>query len=99
VALLAVLAATYRRSAYPHARLRLSQPSSDAAVRQGGDEPEAARRHAELLADFVERLAQITHKSTDEISADLRSGRYLTATEAVEYGLIHEVARAAEPSD
>jgi len=96
---LAILAATNRRSAYRHARLRLSQPRSDAALRQGGDEPDAARRHAELVADFVERLAQVSHKSTDEIAADLRSRRYRTATEAVEYGLIHEVAGAAEPTD
>src|SRR5207244_3992416 len=95
---LAILLATDRRSAYRHARLRLSEPRSEAPLRHGEDEPEAARRHAELLADFVAHLAQVTHKSIDEIAADLRRRRYLSATEAVAYGLLHEVTRAAEPT-
>lgn len=90
---LAILAATTRRSALRHARVRLSEPRPDAELRHDADK---ARQHAELLTEFVEFLARITRRSTDEIAADLRGRRYLTATEAVEYGLIHEIAHSSE---
>ena len=35
------------------------------------------------------RLASVTGREVDEIRADARRGRYLTADEAVSYGLIH----------
>jgi ATP-dependent protease ClpP protease subunit len=89
---LAILAATTHRSALRHARLRLSEPRPDADLRHYADESEAAQQHAKLLAEFVDRLAQTTHRSTDEIAADLRGRRYLTATAAIEYRLIHEIA-------
>jgi len=89
---LAVLTATDHRSAYPHARLRLSEPRADRTPLPG-DASEAVHQHAYLLADFVERLARTTHKTADAIRADLRRGRYLAASEAAEYGLIDALAK------
>jgi ATP-dependent Clp protease protease subunit len=34
------------------------------------------------------RLAAVTGREVDDIAADLRAGRLLTAPEAVEYGLL-----------
>jgi ATP-dependent Clp protease, protease subunit len=88
---LAMLMATDHRSAYPHARVRLSEPRADRTLLPA-DASDAARQHVELLADFVERLAQATHKSADAIRADLHRGRYLPASEAAEYGLLDALA-------
>lgn len=92
---LVILIATNHRSALRHARLRLTEPSPDAALRHRADQPEAIRQQGELLAEFVERLALVTHRPSNTVAVDLRSRRYLTATEAVKYGLIHEIAGAS----
>jgi ATP-dependent protease ClpP protease subunit len=39
------------------------------------------------------RLAAATGRTADEVAADLRSNRYLSATEAQDYGLVDEVVR------
>lgn len=88
---LAVLMATDHRAAYPHARLRLSEPRAEVAPFLG-DTREAARHQEQLLADFVARLARATGKSTAVVRADLRTGRYLSAVDAVTYGLVESVA-------
>ena len=90
-ATLAVLMATGHRAAYRHARIRLTEPPAEVAS-LSGDPREAVEHHAGLLADFVNRLAERTHRPADEISADLKRRRYLTAPQAVQYGLLDEIA-------
>lgn len=84
---LAVLAAAEQRQAAPHATLHLSEPRSAA---DGTAEQVAAHaeRHESLLTAIYQRLADVTGHSVEEIRADARAGRYLTATEAVAYGLV-----------
>jgi ATP-dependent Clp protease, protease subunit len=88
---LGVLAAASDRRAYPNAVFMLSEP------RLGFEGPATAlASHEEqvrvMLDQLYLRLAEVTGREVDEIRADARRGRYLTADEAVSYGLIHGAA-------
>ena len=86
-----VLAVGHRRAATEHARIRLVDP--ELAVE--GRAAELADRTASLLArlaDFHERVAGATRRSPEDVAEDCRRGRYLSADEAISYGLIDEVA-------
>ena len=49
--------------------------------------------HRAQLARFCERLASATHQQAATIEADMRAGRFLSAEEAKDYGLIDEITR------
>ena len=90
---LVVLAAGRRREMTPHATLLLTEPktlaegaASDVAIHE-----EEYRRKVEA---FYIRLAEVTGREVEEIRDDAREGRMLTAEQAREYGLIHEIASA-----
>ena len=76
-----------RRAAHA---IHLSQPT----VRFAGTPEEIAaqnRQQQELLWKLYGRLAQRTGRPAEEIAEDMRRGRYLDASEAVDYGLIDEI--------
>lgn len=84
---LALLVSAERRQAAPHATLHLSEPRSAA---DGTAEQVAAiaERHESQLAAIYRRLADVTGHTIEEIRTDARTGRYLTAAEGIEYGLV-----------
>ena len=86
-----VMAAAAHRSATPHTRFRLLQPT---ARFTGTPDQIAAysRQQQELLWRFHARLAQATGRPAEEIAEDMRRGRSLDAQEALEYGLIDEIS-------
>ena len=87
----AALAAADRRLAHPHCLLVLREPRGTASGR--ADELAiAADQHARRVRDLCERLASATGRDVDAVAADLRRGRVLTAAEAVDYGLLHDLA-------
>jgi ATP-dependent Clp protease protease subunit len=88
-AAVAVFAAARRRTAFPHATFVLREPQ----VRAHGSATELAaaqERVESLLAAVYERLAATTGRAVDELRADARRGRFLTADDAREYGLLTE---------
>jgi ATP-dependent Clp protease, protease subunit len=87
---LMILAAGRRREMTPHATLLLTEPgtqangaASDVAIHE--------KEHRRKVDAFYTRLAQVTGREVDEIRDDAREGRMLTAEQAKEYGLIHEI--------
>jgi ATP-dependent Clp protease protease subunit len=82
-----VVAVATHRSAAPHARFRLSEPTVEYA-----GTPEAAlaatRQHRDLLWRFQARIARASGRPTEEVAEDMRRGRWLDAGEALVYGLI-----------
>ncbi len=82
-----VLAAAPKRSAAPHARMRLAEPESSVSGRPAEIVDWAAHHQAQLTR-FAERLAQATLRPLEHVEADLAAGRWLSATEAVDYGLV-----------
>jgi ATP-dependent Clp protease protease subunit len=90
-AALGVLAVGSQRRSGPSARLRLVEPQASA---EGTTERLLAQadQHRHLTERFHERLARATGRSESEIANDLKVGRYLDAREALDYGLIDDIA-------
>ena len=86
-AAIALLALADRRTVGPHAMLRLVEPRQPGGI--PGREVEArAAEHAARLRGLQERLAEACGRPVDEVAADMRAGRVLTAPEARDYGLV-----------
>jgi ATP-dependent Clp protease protease subunit len=87
-----VLTVAARREATPHARFALREPRLEIAG--NADQIAAlARQHAALLGQWCARLAALTGHPVDEIRDDVRPpGRFLSAEDAVSYGLVERVA-------
>jgi ATP-dependent Clp protease protease subunit len=83
----AVVAAAPHRLAAPHARFFLKAPDATVSGRAAEIEASAAQHSAEL-ALLVERLAASTRRPAEHLEADLAAGRWLTAEQAVAYGVV-----------
>lgn len=90
-AALAVIAAADQRAAYRHARFKMSEPRTAGVTGTADEVAAAAGQHLRELEEVVIRLAELTGKPRSRIEDDLSAGRSLSATEALDYGLIGEV--------
>jgi ATP-dependent Clp protease protease subunit len=89
----AVVAVGEHRRAAPHARFRLAQPRFD--TRGTASELAEWSLQCQRQVDrFCDRLAEATHQSSGRIADDLEAGRFLSATEALRYGLIDDIGRS-----
>lgn len=89
-----VVAVADHRSASPHTRFRLGQPTAhfSGTVDQIASH---SRQQQQLLWRFHARLAKVTGRPPEEIADDMRRGRYLDAREALDYGLIDAISTPA----
>jgi len=79
-----------KRYALPHARVMIHQPAG--AI--GGTAADITLQAREILAQkrqMAKILADRTGKSIEQILADTERDRYMSAEEAIEYGLIDQV--------
>lgn len=86
-----ILTAARKRTAHPHARIRLSEP---ALVNHAGTADEmagVAGRHLQALEDLADRIAKASGQSLSRIESDLGRKLSMNATEAKAYGLIDEI--------
>lgn len=95
-AALGVLAAAGQRTAYPHARFRLVEPTVDEVSGTADEIVGQASRHLQMLEDLILRLADVTGKPRSVIESDLSQGRVLSAREAMAYGLVEKVVGPGE---
>jgi ATP-dependent Clp protease, protease subunit len=87
----AVYAAADRRLAHPRCVFRLGLPRT--SFEGTGDQlATAAQRYELTVQGLAERLAEATGRPLPRVQGDLRTGRILTAAQALEYGLVHELA-------
>lgn len=83
----ALVAVAGRRTAGAHATFQLSEPRSPRGL--SGREVEAlAAERARQLRRLQERLAEACGRPMDDVAADMRAGRVLSAEEARAYGLV-----------
>ncbi|TCC24568.1 ATP-dependent Clp protease proteolytic subunit [Kribbella speibonae] len=84
---IAVLAAAERREAHHHTTFVLSAPrfTAEGTVNELAALSEAHDQQSARLRDLI---AQATSRPADEVTADLETGRVLTAEDARAYGLI-----------
>lgn len=97
-AVIAVLAAAERRSAYRHARFRLAEPRAAGVTGTADEVAAAAGQHLRELEEVILRLAEVTGQPRSRIEDDLSAGRMLSAIEARDYGLIDTVV-GEKPAD
>lgn len=90
-AVIALIAAAERRSAYRHARFRLAEPRAAAVTGTADEVAAAAGQHLRELEEVILRLAEITGQPRSRVEDDLSTGRMLSAAEARDYGLIDAV--------
>jgi ATP-dependent Clp protease, protease subunit len=83
----ALLAVADRRTAGRHATLHLCEPRWPHGL-PGRELETMAAEHRRQLRRLQERMAETCRRSADELAADMRAGRLLTADEAREYGLV-----------
>ncbi|GAA3946611.1 ATP-dependent Clp protease proteolytic subunit [Actinoplanes auranticolor] len=90
-AVLAVLAAAERRTAYRHARFKLAEPRAAGVTGTADEVAAAAGQHLRELEEVVLRLVEVTGQTRSRIEDDLSAGKVLSSAEARDYGLIDEV--------
>jgi ATP-dependent Clp protease, protease subunit len=96
-AALGVLASAHHRTAFPHARFQLVEPRAGDNLSGTADRlVSQSEAHEEMLTSLVHRIARVAVKAPENIRGDLRDGKYLTALQAVEYGLVETVASSAD---
>jgi ATP-dependent Clp protease, protease subunit len=79
-----------KRSALPNSRILIHQPYSEGGG-QGSDIEIQAREILRIRSLMEDMLATDTGKSTQEVSRDIERDKYLTAEQALEYGIIDGV--------
>jgi ATP-dependent Clp protease protease subunit len=79
-----------KRYALPNSRVMMHQPTGG-ATGQTSDISIAAKEILRWRAQMNELLAQHTNKTAEEIAADSDRDFYLTAKEAMEYGIVDKV--------
>lgn len=82
--------APHKRSALPHARVMIHQPSGGAQG-QSKDIEITAREIIKLRDELYEILANHTGQTIEQIELDSDRDKWFRASEAKEYGLIDEV--------
>ena len=80
-----------KRLALPHARIMIHQPLAGVARRQATDIEIEAKQILQVRRQLNDLLAQHTGKSIEQIEKDTDRDYFLSAEEAVEYGLIDRV--------
>ena len=80
-----------KRLALPNSRILIHQPATEGGYGQSSDIEIQAREILRIRALMEEMLATDTGKPTEEVSRDIERDKYLTAEQALEYGIIDEV--------
>jgi ATP-dependent Clp protease protease subunit len=86
-----------KRLALPHSRIMIHQPLGGTSQRQASDIEIEAREILRIKDMLNQSLAEMTGQSLEKITKDTDRDYFLSAAEAVEYGLIDRVI--AHPSE
>jgi ATP-dependent Clp protease protease subunit len=87
------------RKAFPHSRFRLREPRAAGVAGTAEDVAHAAGQHLRALDDLIVRIAEATGQPRSRVEDDMSRGRQLTAEEAREYGLVHEIVAPGKKAD
>ena len=85
-----------KRAALPNSRIMIHQPSSGAHG-TAADIEIAAREILHIRERLNEILASHTGQSTERIAEDVDRDRFMSPTEAVDYGIIDKVLEPGDP--
>src|SRR3954464_15471661 len=80
-----------KRLALPNSRILIHQPATEGGYGQSSDIEIQAREILRIRSLMEEMLSTDTGKSSEEVSRDIERDKYLTAEQALEYGIIDEI--------
>ena len=80
-----------KRLALPNSRILIHQPATEGGYGQSSDIEIQAREILRIRSLMEEMLSTDTGKSNAEVSRDIERDKYLTADQALEYGIIDEI--------
>lgn len=80
-----------KRMALPNARILIHQPASEGGSGQSSDLEIQANEILRIRALMEEMLAADTGKTAEEVSQDIERDKYLTAEQALQYGIVDEI--------
>ena len=80
-----------KRLALPNSRIIIHQPATEGTYGQSSDIEIQANEILRLRALLEKMLANSSGKPIEEVSRDIERDKFLTASQAVEYGLIDDV--------
>jgi ATP-dependent Clp protease, protease subunit len=86
-----VLVAGQRRLAYPHAMMRIIEPRAEVGNGTADQVAAAAGHYLRVLEELTLRIAAASGQPRSRVEEDLSTGRMLTAEQARDYGLIHDI--------
>ena len=90
-AVLLAAGAKGKRLALPNSRILIHQPATEGGYGQSSDLEIQAREILRIRALMEQMLADDTGQPVEKISKDVERDKYLTAQDALEYGIIDEV--------
>ncbi len=88
-----------KRLALPNARILIHQPATEGGYGQSSDIEIQAREILRIRSLMEGMLATDTGKTADEVSHDIERDKYLTADQALEYGIIDEILSSLKTVD
>jgi len=80
-----------KRLALPNSRIIIHQPATEGTYGQSSDIEIQANEILRLRALLEKMIADASGKSHEEVSRDIERDKFLTAEQAIEYGLIDDV--------
>jgi ATP-dependent Clp protease protease subunit len=80
-----------KRLALPNSRILIHQPATEGGCGQSSDIEIQAKEILRIRALMEQMLAEDTGRTTEEVSRDIERDKYLTAEQALDYGIIDEV--------
>lgn len=80
-----------QRLALPNSRILIHQPATEGGYGQSSDLEIQAREILRIRALMENMLAADTGQSVEKVSRDIERDKYLTAQEAVEYGIVDDI--------
>ena len=80
-----------KRFALPNSRILIHQPATEGGYGQSSDLEIQAREILRIRSLMEQMLATDTGQSVEKISKDIERDKYLTAQEALEYGIVDEI--------
>ena len=80
-----------KRFALPNSRILIHQPATEGGYGQSSDLEIQAREILRIRALMEQMLAGDTGQPIEKVSKDIERDKYLTAEEALEYGMIDEI--------
>ncbi|GAB2470003.1 ATP-dependent Clp protease proteolytic subunit [Luteococcus sediminum] len=80
-----------RRMALPNSRILIHQPATEGTYGQSSDLEIQANEILRIRSLMENMLANDTGQSVEQVSKDIERDKFLTAEEAVEYGIVDDI--------